>query len=297
MIIKNGNRLKENSFKNEKELQEYFEKNMDLIIQCKFIDTEFTVGEFRIDSLAYDEDTKSFRIIEYKNVKNNSLVDQGYTYLKLLLERKADFVLKYNEITKSSKTVSDFDWSQSRIVFVSPVFTKFQLNATDFNNLPFDLIKVTKYENDIVDIDFIEKKSVIKISEIPSTETQKKVNKEIVVYSEYDHFANSDDNVKAIYEEIKKRVLDFGDIDIDPKKFYIAFKGNSNIFDIEVQKKKLVVQINMKKGTLEDPLKIAKDISEIGHRGNGDYRVLVSTINDVDQIISLLRQSYETNKK
>ena len=101
MILKANKELKQKDFKNEKELQNFFENNIETILGYKFIDTEFVVGDFRIDSLAFDEESKSFRIIEYKNVKNHSLVDQGYTYLKLMLERKADFVLQYNIKTKS----------------------------------------------------------------------------------------------------------------------------------------------------------------------------------------------------
>lgn len=74
-----------------------------------------------------------------------------------MLERKADFVLQYNIKTKSSLTIQDIDWSQLRIIFVSPIYTAYQLNATDFKNIPVDLVKVTRYEEDIVEIDFIKR--------------------------------------------------------------------------------------------------------------------------------------------
>ena len=138
MIIKDNRKLRQKDFKNEKELQTYFEENLNKILGYKFVKTEFIVGNYRIDSLTFDEETKAFRIIEYKNVKNHSLVDQGYTYLKLLLERKADFVLKFNEVYNLNYKLSDIDWSQSRIIFVSPTYTDYQLNATDFKNIPVD---------------------------------------------------------------------------------------------------------------------------------------------------------------
>ena len=72
MILKANKELKQKDFKNEKELQNFFENNIETILGYKFIDTEFVVGDFRIDSLAFDEESKSFRIIEYKNVKNLS---------------------------------------------------------------------------------------------------------------------------------------------------------------------------------------------------------------------------------
>ena len=297
MIFKENIELKQNDFKNEKELQKYFENNLEKILGFKFICTEFGVGNFRIDSLAFDNESKSFKIIEYKNVKNHSLVDQGYTYLKLLLERKADFVLQYNTITKSSLTINDIDWSQSRIIFVSPIFTPYQLNATDFKNIPVDLIKVTRYENDIIDIEIIRKTSNVRIEEFDVESEQKEVNKEIKVYTEEDHLNKVSEKTKKLYESLKNKILELDDIDIDVKKVYVAFKGRRNIVDIEFNQNKLKVYINLKKGTLVDPLNIAQDITKVGHWGNGDYRVEAFSEEDIDNLIPLIKQSLKVNKK
>ncbi|MEG2600617.1 MAG: DUF5655 domain-containing protein [Bacilli bacterium] len=297
MIIKNNKTINENDFVNEKELQTYFEKKLEMILNYKFIETEFTVGDFRIDTLAFDDETNSFRIIEYKNVRNASLVDQGYTYLKLLLERKADFVLKYNIKTKSNLTPEQIDWSQSRIVFVSPSYNKFQLNASDFKDIPVDLIKVTKYEEDIINIEFIQKKCNVSIKSVQFKDSQKIVNKEIKVYTEEDHLSNLPEKIKQLYYELKDRILELDDIDVDVKKVYISFKGIRNIVDVEFTQNKLKIDINMKKGTLYDPLNITRDISNVGHWGNGDYRVEISNIDDIDSIIPLIKQSLKENKK
>ena len=297
MILKQNKELKQKDFKNEKELQTFFENNIESILGYKLIDTEFSVGNFRIDSLAFDEETKSFRIIEYKNVKNASLVDQGYTYLKLMLERKADFVLQYNIKTKSSLAIEDIDWSQSRIIFVSPIYTVYQLNATDFKNIPIDLVKVTRYEDNIIEIEFIKKTSNVKVQDIQMESIQNDVNKEIIVYTEEDHLSKASDDIRNIYENLKNRILELDDIDVEAKKLYIAFKGSRNITDIEVHKNKLKVYINMKKGSLNDPLKIAKDISNTGHWGNGDYCVTINNEDEIDNIIPLIKQSLKVNKK
>lgn len=297
MIFKDNKELKQNNFKDEKELQMFFENNIDKILGYKFIDTEFAVHNFRIDSLAFDEETKSFKIIEYKNVKNHSLVDQGYTYLKLLLENKAEFVLQYNTKTKSSLTKNDIDWSQSRIIFVSPIYTQYQLNATDFKNIPVDLIKVTRYEGNIVDIEFIQKTSNVKVEEVNMEESHKEVSNEIVVTTEDDHFIGCSDTIKQKYEELKREILDLDDIDFYVKKTYLAFKGKTNICDIEVKKDFLKLSINLKKGTLNDPMGITKDISNVGHHGNGDYEVRITETTDLDEIISLIKQSLKVNKK
>lgn len=297
MIIKNNKELKQNDFKNEKELQSYFEEHLQKILGYKFIETEFTVGNFRIDTLSYDEESKSFRIIEYKNVKNHSLVDQGYTYLKLLLERKADFVLKFNEKNNSNLKLSDIDWSQSRIIFVSPIYTSYQLNATDFKNIPVDLIKVTRYEEEIVDIEFIKKTSNVKVEDVEIESEQQDVNKEIKVYTEDDHLNKVSLSTKKLYEILKERILELDDIDVEVKKVYIAFKGRRNIVDVEFTQNKLRLDINMKKGTLNDPLGITRDITSIGYWGNGDYRVEISNEDDIDNVMPLIKQSLKVNKK
>ncbi|MFR2533966.1 MAG: DUF5655 domain-containing protein [Clostridia bacterium] len=297
MILKVNKELKQRDFKNEKELQKFFENNIEIILGYKFIDTEFVVGDFRVDSLAFDDESRSFKIIEYKNVKNHSLVDQGYTYLKLMLERKADFVLQYNIKTKSSLTTQDIDWSQSRIIFVSPIYTAYQLNATDFKNIPVDLVKVTRYEEDIIEIDFIRKTSNVKVQDIQMESIQNDVNKEIIVYTEEDHLSKVSDYIKRVYEELKTRILELDDIDVEAKKLYIAFKGIRNIADIEVHKNKLKIYINMKKGSINDPLKLTKDISEIGHWGNGDYCIIIDKKDDIDNVIPLIKQSLKVNKK
>ena len=45
--------------------------------------------------------------------------------------------------------------------------------------------------------------------------------------------------IKELYQNLKEEILNLGDIDIEYKKFYIAFKGNTNIVDIEVYSSKI----------------------------------------------------------
>lgn len=302
MIIKDNKELKQKDFKNEKELQTYFENNLKKILNYDFIETEFAVGNFRIDTLAYDSESNAFKIIEFKNVKSHSLIDQGYTYLKLALERKADFVLKYNEKQNKNITINDIDWSQTRIIFVSPVFTPYQLNATDFKNIPVDLIKVSKYEDNIVDIEFIKKTSNIKVEEISFQNDNAEVNKEIKVYTEEDHLANTTEEIRELYNNLKERILELDDIDVDVKKVYIAFKGSKNICDLEIYKGFIQINLNVKKGNLNDPEHIfnsyiTEDGKKIGHHGNGDYYLSIRKLEEINKVIPFIKQSLSINKK
>ena len=102
--------IEKDSFKLEREIQELVEKNLETLFNLEFVSTEFSVGEFRIDTLSFDESTNAFVIIEYKRGSNYSVVDQGYSYLSTLLNNKAEFILEYNEKTGNTLKRDGVDW-------------------------------------------------------------------------------------------------------------------------------------------------------------------------------------------
>ena len=64
-----NNKLKEvprKKFDLEKDIQSLIETNTEDIFNLEFVSTEFRIGEFRLDSLCFDNETNSFVIIEYK---------------------------------------------------------------------------------------------------------------------------------------------------------------------------------------------------------------------------------------
>ena len=59
-------KIEERKFKLEKDLQELTENNMETILGLQFVRSEFSLNNFRLDSLAFDKESRSFVIIEYK---------------------------------------------------------------------------------------------------------------------------------------------------------------------------------------------------------------------------------------
>lgn len=298
MIIYNttGNKLvqvKEKPFKLEREIQSIFESNLQNIMGLLFVKSEFTIKNKRIDTLAYDKETNAFIIIEYKRDKNYSVVDQGLTYLNLMLQNKAEFILTYNETLKDVLHSKDVDWSQSRVAFVSPSFTDNQISASDFKDFGIELWEIKQFENNTISINTIKKSSGAPSIKplLENSDSLKEVKENIKVYTEEDHFSNGSDYIIELYEKFKSSILNLTDgIEIQPQKYYIAFKKGSNISDIEIQKKSLKVFINAKIGSLDDPKGLVKDVSNIGHRGNGDYQVQIENDKDLEYIMSLIKQ-------
>jgi len=291
--------IKELPFKLEKEIQELTEKNIKTIFGLEFVRSEFGLNNFRIDTLAFDKDSASFVIIEYKRDKNFSVIDQGYAYLSLMLNNKADFILEYNENNKDTLKRDDIDWSQSRVLFISPSFTTYQKEAINFKDLPIELWEIKRYNNKTVNYNQIQtsgaQESVKTISR--QDENIEKVTREIKVYTEQEHLEKATEETKELYERVKSAILNLDSLEVKPKKFYVAFVASSNVVDIHVQKNGLKLWLNLQQGQLDDPKGITRDVSSVGHWGNGDYEIQIRTDEDIEYIMSLIKQSLKKNKK
>lgn len=62
--------------------------NLRDLFDLDFVKSGFELHGLRIDILAFDIESKAFVIIEYKKDRNFSVVDQGMSYLNLILNNK-----------------------------------------------------------------------------------------------------------------------------------------------------------------------------------------------------------------
>lgn len=288
--------LKEKPFKLEKDIQKLFESNIEQITGFKFVRTEFSLKNVRFDTLAFDEESKSFVIIEYKRDRNYSVVDQGVSYLNLMLEYKADFIVEYNESCNKKLKRDDVDWSQSKVIFVAPSFTNFQKQSSNFKDLPIELWEIKQFENDIIVINPIKKSSsapsIKQVQSSPNNTEISNVVKEIVVYDEDRFLQNKSDDIIELYNIYKEAILNLApNIEALPLKWVMMFKTDRKFAYIEIQKKNLKLWINLKKGQLDDSKGLARDVSSVGHAGNGDYELTITDTENLEYIMSLVKQA------
>ncbi len=291
--------LREVPFQLEKEIQILFEKNMESLTGFILIKSEFSIKHGRIDTLAFDPENRAFVIIEYKRSQNYSVIDQGFSYLNLMLENEADFIIEYNETQQISLKRADVDWSQSRILFISPSFTDFQKQSTNFKDLAIELWEIKRFEDDMIMINPIKKsKSApsIRKTQINSDSVINKVTKEIKVYAEEDHLQGKNDATVELYEIFKDAILNLGsDIDIKPQKMVIGFTHHGKVFaDVLILKSELKLWINLKMGNLDDPKNLSRDVSQIGRWGKGEYEIRVGNTANLEYIMSLVKQALST---
>lgn len=298
--VKNGklSNIESIDFKLEKDIQRLCEDNLSQIFGLQTVKSEFILQNLRIDTLAFDAKTKSFVVIEYKKDKFFSVIDQGYAYLSIVLNNKADCILEYNESHKLPIKKNDVDWTQTRVIFVAPSFTQYQVQSINFKDLPIELWEIRKYANDTIGLLQIQPsgsmESVKTIS--PKSKTIEGVTKEIKVYTEDDHLSIASGETRELYEQLKASLLGIGNnIKVKPTKKYIGFIAKTNFVDVHIQKNALKLWLNLRIGELDDPKKMTRDMSTIGHWGNGDYEIQFSDDESLDYIISLAKQSYKKN--
>ncbi|MFZ5392284.1 MAG: DUF5655 domain-containing protein [Patescibacteria group bacterium] len=284
----------------EKNIQGVIENNLDEIFGLQFVCSELPLHNFRIDTLAFDEETKSFVIIEYKRDKSISIVDQGFSYLALMINNKADFVLEYNEKLGKNLNKTAIDWSQSRVVFIANSFTTYQQNAINFKDLPIELYEVKIFEDDILSINQLKPiSSTESIKTISKSKNVETVSKEIKIYTVEDHFKPGWEKSRELFDDLREKILGLDDrIEEKFNKPYIGYQvGRKNIVAVIAQKQKLIFELNrtdIRNKEVKDPEKkvyYRKDSKEYFNQHISRFDI--NNFNDVDYAVFLAKQVWE----
>jgi len=296
-------------FKLERDMQNLIEHNVSSIFGYLLIASELTVGKYRIDSLCFDEENNSFVIIEYKKGSSYSVIDQGYTYLQLLLNNKPEFLLALSQHFNKVLQITDVDWSCSRIVFISPSFNSYQKDSVNFKNLPFELWEIKKFSNDVIILDqhhSTSKESIESISDPASQGVISSVSKEIKSVDVEDHFSKSSEEIIEKWKQLQERLLELDDTYIESIPRYITLNYNKKkVCFIRVSKDK--IRFDLRRGnikadgtktknyfSLDDPKGISKEKTwthKYGEQG-GSYNIYLTKDTDIEYFMFLIKQKY-----
>ncbi len=295
--------IKEKKIDLEKNIQGVVENNLEEIFGWQFVCSELSLHNFRIDTLAFDIETQSFVIIEYKRDRSISIVDQGFSYLALLINNKADFVLEYNEKLGKNLNKNAVDWSQSRVVFVANSFTTYQQNAINFKDLPIELYEAKVFEENILSINQLKPiASTESIKTISKSKKVEMVSKEIKTYTVEDHFKPGWEKSRELFEDLREKILGLDDrIEEKFNKQYIGYQvGGKNIVAVMAQKQKLIFDLNrtdIRKKEIRDPEKkvyYRKDSKE--NYNQYISRFDINNSDDIDYAVFLAKQVWERFK-
>jgi uncharacterized protein with ParB-like and HNH nuclease domain/predicted transport protein len=97
-----------------------------------------------------------------------------------------------------------------------------------------------------------------------------------------------------LFEDIRQRILNIdSSVSEEVLKLYIAYKSASNFVDVIPQRSGLKLSLAISLEELHDPKARARDVSAIGHWGNGDVEVKVGSSQDLDYAMGLIRQAFD----
>lgn len=100
---------------------------------------------------------------------------------------------------------------------------------------------------------------------------------------------------QILFDALRKEVLA-----LDPCvtqeffKQYIAFKAETNFVDVEPRAKRLLLTFNLAFAETRDPKGLCKDVTDLGHQGNGDVQIGLGALEELPYVMGLVRQSFES---
>jgi predicted transport protein len=295
--------IKEKDIDLESTLQGTVEKNIDKIFPgLEFVSHEFPIHNYRIDTLAFDSENKSFVIIEYKKEQNSSVVDQGAAYLSVMLNNPADFILEYNEKKNANLKKQDVDWSQSKIIFIADSFGKYQKDAAGFKDLPIELWEAKVYEGDLVSFERIETQAPrTSIKTIRKTsERISQISREVKQYTLGEYFGDWKET-RELFEKLKSEIMQIDKNTIEKiAKYYIAYSSPAtkrSFVELVGQKRGLQVYLRPKTNELKTTVFELNDCSKVGHWTNGNTRFSVTKKEQIPAAIELIKQTYRILEK
>lgn len=302
--------IEKDSFRLEKDIQSLIESNMETLFGLEFVSSEFPIAEFRLDSLAYDSQNNAFVIIEYKKGHSYSVVDQGYSYLSVMLNNKAEFILECNEKTGKQLRKNDIDWGSSRVIFVSPSFNTYQKNSVNFRDVPFELWEIRKFEGGLIALEQQMSNSTESIENISGTNPNsviRKVTSEVAASSEEQLTSILSDDLKNVWLSFRERLLELPGTSIHTTQNYLSIKYDGTAM-IYVRFRKMELSCELGRGNTYpdgrmprkffdvDDSKGVATVREWTWRSGTKGSVYTFSINSQDQLdyrMFLVNQKYE----
>ena len=114
-------------------------------------------------------------------------------------------------------------------------------------------------------------------------------------YTLDDHlYLAEDSSMRPLFETFRKEVMALDScVREEMLHRYVAYKAETNFVDVVAQKSLLRLFLNLHFYELHDPRGLARDMTGLGHSGNGNVEVVLSTSDELPYVMGLVRQAFE----
>lgn len=113
-------------------------------------------------------------------------------------------------------------------------------------------------------------------------------------YSIEDHPHLAIAGIRQLFDALRAEVLALDPCVVEEfKKFYVAYKAETNFVDVVPQAKRLRLSLNMAFPDVQDPKGLCKNVADVSRWGNGDVEVALESLDDLPYVMGLVRQSFD----
>ena len=100
--------------------------------------------------------------------------------------------------------------------------------------------------------------------------------------------------MKALFEQLRGQILNLdAPVTEQINKQTIAYRIDTIFADIVPQAKRLRLSLKLPFSDINDPQRLCKDVADVGRWGVGDVEVGISSVDQLNYIMSLIRQAFE----
>ena len=263
--------MKKKKFKSEYALHKLTERNLKKLFDIEFVASEIQLNKLRLDNLAFDEKTKTFVIIEYKNELNLNVINQAQEYYDLVKNEPKYFADRLDNR-------SDIDFDNTRVMIIGPEFTPDQINNTNDN---LEIWEISLYDS-----------GKVIYKNMKTGETKELMTEpEDLELTEEGILSDKPQEICELYLNFKEKVMSKSD---DIKLRYlvkaVSFRVNNQIaciFRLESPAK-----IHYHTDELKDIENKTRDISTITTGSKANYELILNSKDEIDYAADLFRQVY-----
>lgn len=271
MIIHKMILMKRNKFESEYMLHKLTERNLKNLFDLEFVASEIQLNKLRIDNLAFDEKTKTFVIIEYKNELDLNVINQAQEYYDLIRNNPEYFADRLDN-------KRDIDFENTRVMIIGPEFIQSQINNSNDN---FEIWKITLYDDGKVIYENMKTDETKELMTVP----------EELELTEEKILSDRPRELRELYLNFKEKVMDeFDGIKLIYLVKAVSFRANNQIaciFRLEIPAK-----IHYHTDELEDIENKTRDISNISTGAKANYELILNSKDEIDYALDLFRQVY-----
>lgn len=293
--IKNklAQKIETEEFKDEKELQNLVEANLQEFFGLQMIASEYWTGGADggyIDTLALDKNNSPV-VIEYKWGENENVINQGLYYIDQIFEHKGDLEIQFRK--KLNKEI-ELNWKEPRLILIAKSYNRYDQHAIKRIGGNIELVRYTQYKNGVFGLDTIYSGGIHSKKPAINAITNKSENVGDPLKERLDWIAQGNPEMLKIYTSLREQILSL-DENISEKRYKNGSQyryGNRTFSALAPWKSYVKVYLDVSKKPV-DPKEIVRSNMGIGKIFKSNYDFQVKDLSELGYTMNLIKNAYK----